>query len=351
MQRVFSHTLFYAGVFCIVVSGCSSTTSPQSRDPYLRPVNVEGEFRTLFNLAKRTAYEVFPDGQTEIDAQDGKISVRRGNFLRGDTLIRVQFVHLKGLKYTVQVSSHGYGNNPPIIDWSSGEVRDFVKAFSESYEPFRAHIPDEGHPQEETYASESTAAEKLPSIPSKYDDFLRSVVVIRTSIGEGTGFFISKDGHIITNKHLIGNLDRQVSVRMYDGSSLIAVVVAYAESADLALLQAAGDEFPWLRLIRDLDEVMVGLDVLVVGAPEGFGWSISKGVISGIRLIDGIVCIQTDAAMNHGNSGGPLISLDTGRVIGVNAFGWRKDLAEGLNFAVCTTELPEHFSTLRMLPK
>lgn len=76
-------------------------------------------------------------------------------------------------------------------------------------------------------------------------------------------------------------------------------------------------------------------------------WSVSKGIVSAIRSYGDIVIIQTDTAINRGNSGGPLISLKNGKVIGVNAFYFRKDIAEGLNFAISAEEITKAFPQIQ----
>ena len=88
-----------------------------------------------------------------------------------------------------------------------------------------------------------------------------------------------------------------------------------------------------------------GNDVIAIGIPEGLSWSISKGIISAVRDVEGILIVQTDTAINRGNSGGPLISFNSGRVIGINSFGFRKDIATGLNFAISVSELRKAFPT------
>lgn len=93
----------------------------------------------------------------------------------------------------------------------------------------------------------------------------------------------------------------------------------------------------------------MGADVLAVGAPEGFSWTVSKGIVSAIRDAGGLRIIQTDAPINRGNSGGPLILIESGRVIGVNTLKLRRDGAEGLGFAVSAQNVRAAF--LRFLEK
>ncbi|MGE5148259.1 MAG: S1C family serine protease [Candidatus Eiseniibacteriota bacterium] len=172
---------------------------------------------------------------------------------------------------------------------------------------------------------------------SLYDRFLDAVVVISTPSAIGTGFFISPDGYIVTNHHVIGER-ATASVKLRSGPTLTAVTVATNSIKDLALLKISGDGFRWLELSTGA-EAGVGRDVLAIGTPRGLSWSVSKGIVSAVRDQRGVRFIQTDAAINSGNSGGPLIDLASGKVIGVNTLGVRKDLAEGLNFAVSAEDV------------
>jgi S1-C subfamily serine protease len=176
----------------------------------------------------------------------------------------------------------------------------------------------------------SSVAPKLP--PSKYDDYLESVVVITTGDALGSGFFVDNRGHVITNNHVIKNASR-LKISLRDGRTATARIVAVARDQDLALLQVKVESNRWLEL-GNLEDAGTGSDVMAIGAPEGLSWSVAKGIVSAVRNDPGFTIIQTDTAVNHGNSGGPLISLETGRVVGVNTFGLDKSVAEGLNFAI-----------------
>jgi len=174
-------------------------------------------------------------------------------------------------------------------------------------------------------------------IPSKYEDFLNCVVIVRSSNSVGTGFFITKDGYIVTNNHVVGN-DSSVSIKLRNGRTILGYVMSTVGDKDLALIKVEGDNFSWLALGK-ITDTGVGEDVIAIGTPEGLDWSVSKGIISAVRDFDGVAVVQTDTAINHGNSGGPLILLKNGKVIGVNTFGFRKDIAEGLNFAISSREV------------
>ncbi|MCG8547129.1 MAG: S1C family serine protease, partial [Alphaproteobacteria bacterium] len=138
---------------------------------------------------------------------------------------------------------------------------------------------------------------------SKYDDLLDGVVVIRTAEATGTGFFVSADGYLITNKHVVGN-ENVVSVKTRDGAVIFGEVVKRHGTKDLALVKIRGTEYSWLRLSNG-EDAGIGNDVIAIGTPQGLSWSVSKGIVSAVRDTRSARLIQTDAAVNTGNSGGP----------------------------------------------
>ncbi len=162
-----------------------------------------------------------------------------------------------------------------------------------------------------------------------------SVVVIqgKTDSGEvsGSGFIISKDGRIVTNLHVIRDL-RTAQVQLENGESFNSIsVLATDERHDLAVIHIAGFDLPALDL-GNSNTAAVGEPVVVVGNPQGLHGTVTAGILSSIRDGgDGFKVLQTDAAVNPGNSGGPLVN-GKGQVIGVVSFKLRS--SEGLNFAV-----------------
>jgi serine protease Do len=104
---------------------------------------------------------------------------------------------------------------------------------------------------------------------------------------------------------------------------------------DLALLRVSGYSGPFLTL-SETDDAAVGTDVIAVGSPLGLEGTVTRGIISARRNIAGVPVVQIDAAINHGNSGGPLLTED-GRVVGVNSWKLRPDKAESLGFAVAAS--------------
>jgi len=141
--------------------------------------------------------------------------------------------------------------------------------------------------------------------------------------GAGTGFVITSDGFIVTNNHVVEG-ESEIEVAFTDGSTLSARIVGRDPSVDLALLKVDGSDLAFIEL-GDSDAAQVGDEVLVIGnalALEG-GLSVTRGIISGTnRTVDTdagttlVGMLQTDAAINFGNSGGPLVDA-SGKVIGV----------------------------------
>jgi serine protease Do len=141
----------------------------------------------------------------------------------------------------------------------------------------------------------------------------------RRSNALGSGFIISPDGYIVTNNHVIEQAD-EITIELYEGGELKAELVGRDPRTDIALLKVESDEpLPFVEF-GDSDAARVGDWVMAIGNPLGQGFSVSSGIVSARnRTLQGSYddFIQTDAAINRGNSGGPLFNLE-GEVIGVN---------------------------------
>jgi serine protease Do len=136
----------------------------------------------------------------------------------------------------------------------------------------------------------------------------------------GSGFVIEDDGFIVTNNHVVDNAE-SVKVRLSDDREFDAKVIGTDQQTDLALLKIEAENLPELEL-GDSDVVRVGEDGIAVGNPFGLGGTVTRGIVSAMArdIAAGpyVDFIQTDAAINRGNSGGPLLNLE-GEVIGVNS--------------------------------
>ncbi|MDU9004853.1 Do family serine endopeptidase [Sedimentitalea todarodis] len=141
----------------------------------------------------------------------------------------------------------------------------------------------------------------------------------RRSSALGSGFVISEDGYVVTNNHVIDGAD-EILVEFFSGEELPAKVIGTDPNTDIALLKVESDEPLSFVSFGDSDNALVGDWVMAMGNPLGQGFSVSVGIVSARnRALSGTYddYIQTDAAINRGNSGGPLFNMD-GEVVGVN---------------------------------
>jgi serine protease Do len=156
--------------------------------------------------------------------------------------------------------------------------------------------------------------------------------------GEGSGFIVSPDGYILTNAHVVDEAD-EVTVRMTDRREYTAKVVGLDKRSDVAVLKIEGKNLPVVTL-GNPDKLRPGEWVIAIGSPFGFDNSVTAGIVSAkSRSLPGedsnyVPFIQTDVAVNPGNSGGPLFNLD-GEVVGINSQIYsRSGGYMGLSFAI-----------------
>ena len=165
-----------------------------------------------------------------------------------------------------------------------------------------------------------------------------------TQSGLGSGAFISDDGYVVTNNHVIEDAD-ELRVVLFDGRELDAEVVGADPFSDLAVLEVDGEDFPFVSF-GDSDALRVGQWVLAFGSPlsEDLSNTVTSGIVSSVGRFSGAPdprgrntisnYIQTDAAVNPGNSGGPLVNL-RGEIVGINsAIATRTGTFNGISFAV-----------------
>ena len=181
---------------------------------------------------------------------------------------------------------------------------------------------------------------------------VNAVITVRTRKISGSGFIINPIGFIVTNNHVIGEEKEDIRVITMDRRSFRAHLIDRNYARDLALLKIEGEGFPFLPL-GGLADIRVGKEIYIIGAPLNLSHSISKGIISGVRKIvqkgSPLTYIQTDAAINSGNSGGPLVSAD-GIAYGIVTWkitrGMRGEIVEGLGFALSSEDM---ISSLNLL--
>lgn len=158
-----------------------------------------------------------------------------------------------------------------------------------------------------------------------------AVVTLEGPTGSGTAFILSRDGLALTNLHVVERAGSPLVARFADGGEAQTRVLRVSDSPDVALIQVLCNTACNTVSLATSDPTL-GQDLYVVGAPLGFEFSVSRGVASSMRFIDGATYLQTDAASNPGNSGGPVLDVETGAVFGILTFGIKE--SEGLNFAL-----------------
>lgn len=177
------------------------------------------------------------------------------------------------------------------------------------------------------------------SVVHAVDRVSPAVVKIEVSRqGSGSGFLFTPDGLLLTNSHVIHGTSH-VGITFLDGHTARGEVLGDDPDTDLAIVRAAGDSLPYVTF-ADSSAVRVGQIAVAIGNPYGFHCSVTAGVVSALgrslrmrtgRLMDDV--LQTDAALNPGNSGGPLVTSE-GEVIGVNTAMIMP--AQGLSFAIAS---------------
>ena len=197
-----------------------------------------------------------------------------------------------------------------------------------------------------------------PSLADVIEDSGQSVVLIGLDEGGwGSGFIVDSEGWVVTNSHVVGESD-SVTVGFADGSTASGRVVGRDDFKDLAVVRIASTRFPALSL-ADATRVRIGQQVTVLGFPSrgaSVKFNATKGIVSARSEEDVGPCnntveyIQTDAAMNPGNSGGPLINQE-GEVLGVNTWGPERTPSgrriEGVGYAVSSDEVRARLSLLK----
>lgn len=173
------------------------------------------------------------------------------------------------------------------------------------------------------------------------EDTFESVFIITSGNSLGSGFAIGENC-IVTNAHVIEKT-RDITITTYSGENHRAYLIGGDESKDIAILGIDDVKFEPIP-VGDFDDLSVGDDVYAIGAPKSMGYTLTKGVVSAkARQIGDYDYIQTDAAINEGNSGGPLLNED-GHVVGINTLKMLD--SEGIGLAIPTPMIVEYIKSL-----
>lgn len=171
----------------------------------------------------------------------------------------------------------------------------------------------------------------------RFFGFKRGPQAEEVQVAQASGFLVSKDGYILTNNHVVKER-QEITVLLNDGREFAGKVIGEDQNTDLAIVKIEGDAFPFLAL-GDSDKLEVGQWVIAIGNPLGLQATLTVGVVSAkgrnnLDLAKIEDFIQTDAAINMGNSGGPLLDME-GKVIGINtAIATQTKGYMGIGFAI-----------------
>jgi serine protease Do len=164
------------------------------------------------------------------------------------------------------------------------------------------------------------------------ENVIKSVVTVRTDVSQGSGFVIADGGYIVTNAHVMEGA-KSATIFTYDGQTHQVSIIGKDSNMDIALLKIGETDYKPL-ILENSNNVQIGEKVIAIGNPLGLQFSVSEGIISGINrkgTNDLYAYIQTDASLNAGNSGGPLINVN-GKVVGINNF--KISGSENIGFAL-----------------
>lgn len=186
------------------------------------------------------------------------------------------------------------------------------------------------------YTRATLRACKAPqrAMPAASEQVLDATVLVQTSGGFGSGFLVGPDGFVVTAAHVVP--ESSATIKLRDGRQFPATVIRVDRRIDIALLRLGlpeGVNLPCLP--SKLEPVAVGADVYAVGSPASrdLSFSLARGIVSGVRLLQGLQYLQTDAAVNSGNSGGPLVTA-SGEAAAIVSYKLVGVAVEGIAFGV-----------------
>ena len=185
------------------------------------------------------------------------------------------------------------------------------------------------------------SASSVSAIGFDAEKAYESVFVVYSGTSLGSGFAIGENC-VITNAHVIAD-PNNIAIVTYDGTEYAASLFGINEDEDIAVLVIENATFPYL-MMANLSAVKIGDDIYTIGAPKGMAYTLTKGTISAKeRIIREKSYIQIDAAINEGNSGGPLLN-DSGEVLGMNTL--KMTDSEGIGLSIPTDRIENYLKSL-----
>ncbi|VAW78305.1 hypothetical protein MNBD_GAMMA12-1205 [hydrothermal vent metagenome] len=275
-------------------------------------------------------------------------------FLRVETERRKSEVHIKmHIKFNT-----GTGDNVARISSQGSSGRSYSKskaydkAFSKAYARLLYKLVSNRSFKRivrngiNNSITRKTNLRNLPKISSRYKQLNDSVATIRV-LGldgkgkAGSGFFVSKSGLMLTNHHVISKA-KAIWVRLTNNKMYPAVVVAKDAWMDIALLKVKVRGNNFIPLDLYFNRYKIGDEVIAIGSPLSNEETISKGILSSVKNVSGYQVIQTDTAINRGNSGGPLIHLQSKKVIGINTIKRANGIAYAMSLQTIRNFIKEN---------
>lgn len=306
------------------------------RSDLLVAANVKSISSTLclsvaYPTVQRSPHELDNNGEVfrDLDSATGTMTVTVDWQLYSTSLDKTLDDQL--INGSVKIERHERGNYDRFFQLS---IEDSIKSYLRT-ESFKSAVRKAVAP--DGYRSGKLELLHLPGSASakarKISDAVGSVVLVLSGGGHGSGFLVSSDGHLMTAAHVVGS-DKYVKIRWSDGLEGVGEVVRTYKPRDVALIKTDPRGRQPLALRRDPPQP--GDTVFAIGAPidPKLQNTVTRGVVSANRIMDGFSFIQSDVTVDPGNSGGPLLD-EQGRVLGFTDKGLRTPEAPtGLNFFV-----------------
>ncbi len=262
-----------------------------------------------------------------------------GNYSEASIVVEWQLYDALLRQVVFSRATQGYakrhGTDSPVIQDPFRSALTNLMASADFVAAVRHPLTEQptGSVASETSVSISACPDTSRALPKDLQSAFDAVVIIRAGSTTGSGVIVSEDGYAVTAAHVVSGLG-EVPVSLHSGLQLTAQVVSVDVPQDVALIRLPGRRHACLPVAGEAAPP-VGTEIYAIGAPAGeaFAYSVTKGIISGYRGWSGFSYLQTDASLNPGNSGGPILTHD-GRVVGVVSWKVTAPGFEGLAFGV-----------------
>lgn len=319
----FENTIFTDMLNGILVDkGYVDTTRKVFKDSYLENlfINATIEGITFWDVRSRNTFIVKAEMDIVWEALD----------LYGEPVFEFRENALSG-----EMVGQRYGENDELL---TNVMRDCLETgliqFLQTDEMYELLRDKSAADEEDAFTTIEMSAPKDKQKVKSLADAVKAGVTVSTEDGHGSGFFISNDGYIITNHHVVSD-NKEITIKTNAGEEHTAEVIRSSRIHDLALLKVEVKDHIAFSLTKGA-EAGIATEIYAIGTPtsEEFSQTISRGIVSGVRKVDEQrELIQTDASINSGNSGGALVNKE-GQVVGVVSSKLKGFGIEGVAFGI-----------------